>query len=88
MNSDDHPGLRLARDSGCKYKNQLQMMIRSGLIGIISLSEMSSWVYPLHFIDFETTMVALPFNKGRKPYEGIAFQFSHHVIQEDGEVET
>lgn len=48
---------------------------------------MSSWTYPLHFIDFETSRVAIPFNKGRRPYEGIAFQFSHHVIHEDGRVE-
>lgn len=49
--------------------------------------EMSAWVYPLHFIDFETSMVAIPFNKGRRPYEGIAFQFSHHVVQKDGRIE-
>ena len=50
-------------------------------------SEMNSWTFPLHFIDFETTMVAIPFNARRKPYEGIAFQFSHHVVHEDGTVE-
>jgi len=50
-------------------------------------SEMSSWVFPLHFIDFETTMVVIPFNAGRRPYEGIAFQFSHHIVHEDGTVE-
>ncbi|NCB03239.1 MAG: DUF2779 domain-containing protein [Spirochaetia bacterium] len=50
-------------------------------------NEMNSWVYPLHFIDFETTMVAIPFNKGRRPYEGIAFQFSHHVVHKDGTIE-
>lgn len=49
-------------------------------------SEMDSWVYPLHFIDFETTMVAIPFGAGRRPYEGIAFQFSHHVVESDGRV--
>jgi hypothetical protein len=43
-------------------------------------------VYPLHFIDFETTTVAIPFNKGRRPYEQIAFQFSHHLVQADGTV--
>ncbi len=48
--------------------------------------EMSSWVFPLHFIDFETSMVAIPFNAGLRPYEGIAFQFSHHVLYEDGTV--
>jgi len=50
-------------------------------------SEMDSWVFPLHCIDFETTMMAIPFNKGRRPYEGIAFQFSHHIVYEDGRVE-
>jgi len=49
--------------------------------------EMNSWVYPFHFIDFETTMVAIPFNASRRPYEGIAFQFSHHVVHEDRTVE-
>ena len=49
--------------------------------------EMDKWVYPLHFIDFETSMVAIPFNKGRRPYEAIAFQFSHHIVHEDGTVE-
>lgn len=49
--------------------------------------EMAFWKFPLHFIDFETTMVAIPFNKGRRPYEGVAFQFSHHVVYRDGRVE-
>ena len=48
---------------------------------------MSAWKFPLHFIDFETTMVAIPFNKGRRPYEQIAFQFSHHVVTKDGSIE-
>lgn len=48
--------------------------------------EMRQWKFPLHFIDFETTRVAIPFNRGRHPYELIAFQFSHHVVQEDGSV--
>jgi hypothetical protein len=47
-------------------------------------AEMDSWIYPLNFIDFETSAVALPFSKGRKPYEQVAFQFSHHTVDEDG----
>ncbi len=43
--------------------------------------EMSKWKFPLHMIDFETTAVALPFYKGLRPYEQVAFQFSHHVIE-------
>ena len=50
-------------------------------------SEMNTWVYPLHFIDFETSTVPLPFHTGRKPYEQIAFQFSHHIYYEDGRIE-
>lgn len=45
------------------------------------------WTYPFHFIDFETCTVALPFFKGMRPYEPIAFQFSHHIMHEDGRVE-
>jgi hypothetical protein len=49
--------------------------------------EMDSWTFPLHFIDFETSTVALPFNKGLKPYEQVAFQFSHHIYHKDGSIE-
>ena len=48
--------------------------------------EMTSWTFPLHFIDFETSQTAIPFNKGHRPYEPIAFQFSHHTVMETGEV--
>ena len=49
--------------------------------------EINSFKYPLHFIDFETSCVALPFNKGRKPYEQVGFQFSHHKYHKDGTIE-
>ena len=60
---------KLQQDDKSVYFDQLGMQI-----------EMAKWTYPLHFIDFETSMVAIPFNKGRRPYEGIAFQFSHHRL--------
>ena len=49
--------------------------------------ELSTWKFPLNFIDFETTAVAIPFTKGRHPYEQLAFQFSHHIVYEDGRIE-
>ena len=49
--------------------------------------EMETWTFPLHFIDFETSRVAIPFHEGRKPYEQIAFQFSHHVVSADYSIE-
>lgn len=45
---------------------------------------MNNWVYPLNLIDFETAAVALPFHAGRRPYEQVAFQFSHHILEADG----
>ena len=45
--------------------------------------QMDTWNFPLHMIDFETSSVALPFFKGMKPYEILAFQFSHHTIDKD-----
>ena len=48
---------------------------------------MLDWKFPLHFIDFETCTSALPFTKGRHPYEQIAFQYSHHIIYHDGKIE-
>ena len=42
------------------------------------------WNYPLHFIDFETYLGAVPLFKGNRPNEEIAYQFSHHIAYEDG----
>ena len=50
-------------------------------------SEMAAWKFPYHLIDFETSAVALPFHKCMRPYEQVAFQFSHHVMHQDGRVE-
>lgn len=36
---------------------------------------------PFHMIDFETTAVAIPYYKGMHPYEQVAFQFSHHIME-------
>lgn len=50
------------------------------------LSENQGWKFPYHFIDFETASVALPFYQSMRPYEQVAFQFSHHVMEADGSV--
>ncbi len=46
--------------------------------------EMGQWQYPLHFIDFETARVAIPLFKGQRPYANISFQFSHHIVDTNG----
>jgi len=50
-------------------------------------AEINSWDFPLNFIDFEASVVALPFYKGQSPYEKVVFQFSHHIYHEDGSIE-
>lgn len=65
-----------------QLKDSSAYLDEEGLRGVYS-----SFTYPLNFIDFETTMVAIPFSKGRRPYEQIAFQFSHHILNQDGSVE-
>ena len=38
------------------------------------------WQWPLHFIDFETSMMALPYHAGMHPYEMVGFQWSCHTM--------
>jgi hypothetical protein len=47
----------------------------------------SQFKYPLNLIDFETTTTAIPFYKGQRPFEQVAFQFSHHLLHVDGTIE-
>jgi len=49
-------------------------------------TDLSRLEYPLHFIDFETIRGAIPFHKDSAPYEQVAFQFSHHVIEKNGAI--
>lgn len=43
--------------------------------------------YPIHFFDFEAQNPALPRFDGLKPYEQFPFQYSCHILHEDGSVE-
>lgn len=42
--------------------------------------ELASHVYPLHFIDFETSGLAVPYHAGMHPFENVAFQWSCHTL--------
>lgn len=67
-----------------KYKNDET----EPFVDLVGLkNEFESFTWPLHMIDFETCMAAIPFHKGKRPYQQLAFQFSHHTIFEDGRVE-
>lgn len=43
--------------------------------------------WPISFLDFETTMAAVPKRKGIRPYETLPFQFSAHVLHANGQCE-
>ncbi|NUN66477.1 DUF2779 domain-containing protein [Pseudanabaena biceps] len=38
--------------------------------------------YPIHFIDFETSRMAIPYRAGMRTFEQVAFQWSCHTILE------
>jgi hypothetical protein len=40
--------------------------------------------YPLHFIDFETSQMALPYHSGMHAYGKVIFQWSCHTIESPG----
>jgi hypothetical protein len=42
--------------------------------------------WPWHMIDFETSAPSIPFFKGMKAYENVAFQFSYHKMERNGTV--
>jgi len=43
--------------------------------------------YPIHFIDFETVGLAIPRYTGTRPYQTIPFQWSDHILSENGIIE-
>ena len=49
--------------------------------------ELMNVEYPIHFLDFETIGPAVPRYAGTRPYQTIPFQWSDHILCEDGVVE-
>jgi len=45
---------------------------------------LASYPLPLHFIDFETSGLAVPYHAGMRPFENVAFQWSCHTIAQPG----
>jgi hypothetical protein len=83
----DEPGLSQSERQWLQVRS-VQTNRSSPFVDVEGLkAAMSAWKYPLHFIDFETAMVAIPFSEGCRPYQTLAFQFSHHVLRENGTIE-
>lgn len=64
-----------------KYNNRpyYQAKLDEELI-IETLFDEIDFKYPLCFIDFECSRMALPYHKDMRPYENIAFQWSCHTL--------
>jgi hypothetical protein len=50
-------------------------------------SELLGAEYPIHFLDFETIAPAVPRYAGTRPYKTIPFQWSDHILFEDGTIQ-
>ena len=77
----DFPGLSL-------YQRRALETIRSGerFCDPAIREVLAGVVFPVHFIDFETIMPALPLHPGTRPYDTIPAQWSDHVLHEDGRI--
>jgi hypothetical protein len=70
-------------------QNQLQQ-VKSEVSGetYIDKSQINQFVsglqYPLYFLDFETINPAVPIYDESSPYQQVVFQYSLHILQEDG----
>ena len=48
---------------------------------------LNQFKYPLYFFDFETYQCAIPKIEGSRPYQQIPFQYSLHIMYDDGRLE-
>jgi hypothetical protein len=46
--------------------------------------DLAPYGFPAYFLDFESIQFAVPIWKGTRPYQQICFQFSLHVLSENG----
>lgn len=50
-------------------------------------ARLAELTYPIHFFDFEAQNPAIPRFDGLKPYEQFPFQYSCHILHDDGSIE-
>jgi hypothetical protein len=50
-------------------------------------AELNDMEYPIHFLDFETIGPAIPRYAGTRPYQTLPFQWSDHILYEDGKLD-
>ena len=73
-----HPGLRPNQRTVCQVIQSGEPYFGEGLA-----AEFADLEFPLHFLDFETVMPALPLYPGTRPYQTVPVQWSCHTLHED-----
>jgi hypothetical protein len=63
------------------YDSKMPIIDWDGIHDILSTLK-----YPIYFLDFETDNPAIPRLEGTHPYEQFPFQFSCHILQENGDL--
>jgi len=85
--SDIPESVLVKKDGSIGTLNQRQLLqlrnTRSNLewIDPVLRDLLDSFTYPLQFIDFETSALAVPYHAGMRPYENVAFQWSCHTLR-------
>ncbi len=77
-----HPRLTANQRRVCQVVQSGEPYFGEGLS-----AELAGLVYPLHFLDFETIMPALPVYVGTRPYQTVPVQWSCHTLHTDGRLE-
>ena len=78
----DMPEDKLTKTRGERQKLQIEMTRKNQeWISPQMKSILESFQYPLYFIDFETSRMAVPYHKNMRPYEQVIFQWSCHKIK-------
>ena len=74
-------------DINPKYLQQIDFELhdREPLINRDAIKDfLSKLKYPLYFIDYEACQYAIPEYEGTRPYQQIPFQYSLHIITDEG----
>jgi Domain of unknown function(DUF2779). len=78
----DYQGLSPAQRTVCRIIQHGEPRFGAGLA-----EALASLRHPIHFLDFETYMPALPPFPGTRPYQTLPMQWSCHTLRADGTLE-
>jgi hypothetical protein len=79
------PSALLSGTSAARQRIQIECTVAGReYIDPVLKELLDSHHYPLHFIDFEGSRLAIPYHEGMRPYEQAAFQWSCYAIRTKG----